>query len=68
MYLGELVSEDAELLERSVLLQVRSQVFLLERLGDLSHKQFHGVRFFLDRTRRFHGTTAREILNHGHWS
>lgn len=47
MKLREFVAEDAQLVDGPVLLEVRSQVFLLEILRHLSDKQFDGVRFFV---------------------
>ena len=64
MGLGDLVSEDAQLVDGPVLLQEWPQVFLLEGLGDLPHKQFDGVHFFVQ-ARRLYSSARRELLNDG---
>ena len=65
MKLGQLVSKDAKIMDGAIVFQVRSQVLFVEGLGDLSDKEFDGVRFPL-RTRRLYGAASGQFLDDRH--
>ena len=52
-------------MDGAIVFQVRSQVLFVEGLGDLSDKEFDGVRFPL-RTRRLYGAASGQFLDDRH--